>query len=65
MTRTEFLYGADPAKAITDAAARLGADAIVVGSHGRSGVKRAVYGSVAEEVLRASDRPGFVARANE
>lgn len=65
VTRTELLHGADPAKAIVEAAARLGADAIVVGSHGRTGMKRAALGSVAEEVLRASHRPVFVARANE
>lgn len=33
------------------------ADLIVVGSHGRRGVRRWILGSVAEQVMRISDRP--------
>lgn len=32
-------------------------DLIVVGTHGRTGVKRVVLGSVAEQIFRLSDRP--------
>lgn len=65
VTRTELLHSRNPAQAIVEAAARLGADAIVVSSHGRSGFKRAALGSVAEEVLRLASRPVFVVRATE
>lgn len=41
-----------PADVILDAAARLGAELIVVGSHGRSGLRRLTLGSVAETVVR-------------
>jgi nucleotide-binding universal stress UspA family protein len=42
---------------ILDAAAAAGADLIVMGSHGRTGVKRLVLGSVAEHVLRHAPCP--------
>jgi nucleotide-binding universal stress UspA family protein len=43
--------------------ARLGnADLIVVGSHGRTGIKRLMLGSVAAQVVAQSDVPVLVAR---
>ncbi len=50
------------ADGILAAAERLDADAIVLGSHGRSGFKRALLGSVAEAVARQSRRPVLIAR---
>ncbi len=38
------------------------ADLIVMGTHGRSGIKRLVLGSVAENVLRGSSCPVLVVR---
>lgn len=38
------------------------ADLIVIGSHGRSGVKRLLLGSVAEHLLRLSNRPILLVR---
>ena len=38
-------------------AARNGSDAIVIGTHGRAGLSRAVLGSVAEGIVRRSDIP--------
>lgn len=38
------------------------ADLIVMGTHGRSGIKRLVLGSVAENVLRSSPCPVLVVR---
>ncbi len=52
--------GGDAAEQLVAAAVRLGVDAIVVASHGRSGVKRAVLGSVAEGVLRRAEVPVYV-----
>jgi nucleotide-binding universal stress UspA family protein len=62
VTRTEVLRSSDAAKAICEAAERLGVDAVVMASHGRTGVARAVLGSVADAVLRASRRPVFIVR---
>ncbi len=51
-TRVEVVEGRSIALEILSAAARLDADLIVIGTHGRTGLRRAAYGSVAEEVLR-------------
>jgi len=61
-TRIVVLQGDNPAKLICTEAARSGADVVCLGSHGRSGVSRALLGSVAEEVIRASDRPVLIVR---
>lgn len=37
-------------------------DVITMATHGRSGIQRAVYGSVAEEVLRRSSKPVLLVR---
>lgn len=42
----------DPAQEITEFVRRGDFDAIVIGTHGRTGLKRAVLGSVAEKVVR-------------
>lgn len=47
---------------ILDAAASAGAELIVMGSHGRTGVKRLVLGSVAEHVLRHATCPVVTVR---
>jgi nucleotide-binding universal stress UspA family protein len=52
-----------PAEAILEAARTTHADAIVMGTHGRSGAGRFFLGSVAEGVLRRADLPVFVAAA--
>lgn len=44
-------------RAITQAAKDQGADVIVMGTHGRSGLSRAVIGSVADRVIRHSEVP--------
>lgn len=43
--------------AIVDKARTIGADLIVMGTHGRTGLARAVIGSVADRVLRHSTVP--------
>jgi nucleotide-binding universal stress UspA family protein len=42
-----------------------GADAIVMSTHGRSGLGRLVFGSVAEQVLRQSRIPVLLVRVSE
>jgi len=51
-----------PAITIVKEASRLGADLIVMGSRGTTGVKRVVVGSTAEKVLRWSGIPVLVVK---
>jgi nucleotide-binding universal stress UspA family protein len=53
---TQVLHGACIDQ-IQSFAARNSSDAIVIGTHGRSGLSRAVLGSVAEGIMRRSDIP--------
>jgi nucleotide-binding universal stress UspA family protein len=57
-----IVRGGDAAKAIAQTAARLGCDAICIASHGRSGITRALVGSVADKLLRATRKPVLVLR---
>ena len=50
------------AAGILQSASQVGADLIVVGSHGRSGVARLMLGSVASKVVAESPVPVLVAR---
>jgi nucleotide-binding universal stress UspA family protein len=50
------------ADALVATAAVLAADAIYVGTHGRTGVKRALLGSVAERVARSAGCPVVIVR---
>jgi nucleotide-binding universal stress UspA family protein len=52
----------DPRDLIVDTAAEIGADLIVMGTHGRRGVSRALLGSVAEGVLRHATCPVLTIR---
>jgi len=53
----------DPGHHIADYAKRLGADLIVLPSHGRRGLSRLLIGSVAERVVRLAHCPVLVLRA--
>ena len=59
----EFLEGGDPATEIVRAAQEWPADIIVMGSHGREGISRALLGSVAESVVRHAPCPVLVVRS--
>jgi nucleotide-binding universal stress UspA family protein len=54
-------YGND-AEEILDHAAEKDIDIVAMTTHGRSGVKRFLLGSVAEKVLRHSPKPVFLVR---
>lgn len=56
---TQLMEG-EPAYEIDQYARQIAADAIVIGTHGRSGLKRLLLGSVAEETLRNSRVPVIV-----
>ncbi len=53
----------DPAEEILAAAEDLGADLVVIATHGRSGLKRLLFGSVAEAVVRRAACPVVTIRA--
>jgi nucleotide-binding universal stress UspA family protein len=52
----------DLAASVNETARRWGADLLVIGTHGRRGVRRVVLGSVAEAVLRLSTMPVLLVR---
>lgn len=54
---TTSLEQADPRDGVLAAAKKAGADLIVMGTHGRRGISRALIGSVAEGVVRRSTVP--------
>ena len=59
-TRVFVAEGRSPAEAIVQAVNRIGPDVVVMSSHGRTGLSRAVRGSVAEHVLRMSPTPVLI-----
>lgn len=62
--RTLLKVGA-PWEEISAVAEEEGADLIVVGTHGRKGLARALLGSVAESVIRTATRPVVAVHAPE
>ena len=62
---THILRGDDAARTIAQTAARLGVDVICLASHGRSGISRALVGSVADKLLRATRKPVLVLRPTD
>jgi nucleotide-binding universal stress UspA family protein len=56
----EHVSGGRPHKVIGDYAEDHGVDLIVMGSHGRAGVRRALLGSVTERTLRSTHVPVLV-----
>jgi nucleotide-binding universal stress UspA family protein len=58
----DFLAEGAPGDEIAAAAKSFGADLIVIGSHGRTGISRVLMGSVAEAVMRHAPCPVLVVR---
>ena len=54
-----------PHRTILDYAEEAGADLIVMGTHGRTGLERYLLGSVTEKVVRTADAPVLTIRAPE
>lgn len=54
--------GASVPAVITDAANALGCDLIIMGSHGRTGIKKLILGSQANETLQLSKVPVLVVK---
>lgn len=56
---------ADPSTAICDATVEANVDLIVLSTHGRTGIGRWYYGSVANKVIRSVDCPVLLVRSRE
>ena len=63
--RIRVIEGFPEADAIIDFAGQELMDLIVMSTHGRSGISRWVYGSVAEKILHHTPCPVLVVRAKE
>ena len=59
---TKLLKGQVIAREISNAAKELNADLIVIGSHGRTGLKKLFLGSVAQSILSEGTTPVLVVR---
>jgi nucleotide-binding universal stress UspA family protein len=62
ITKVEVAQSDRPSTAICQAAERFGADLICIGSHGGSGLSKAILGSVAQDVMARSHLPVLVVR---
>ena len=60
--RTVHVPDQHPAEGIVETADKIGADLIVMGSHGRRAIGRLMLGSVVSEVLARSKVPALVVR---
>lgn len=63
VAETQLVEHNDPVKAIHEA--ETGHDLVVMGTHGRRGFNRWMFGSVAEGALRRSSKPFLLVRGEE
>ncbi len=63
--RVEVVEGNNISEALCQAADRLKADLIIMGTHGRTGLAHAFIGSVAERTLRSAPCPVLTVRGEE
>ena len=59
------LRSGEPAAEVNPMAGEIGADLIIIGTHGRTGLKHLLMGSVAENILRTADVPVLCVRTGE
>jgi nucleotide-binding universal stress UspA family protein len=57
---TEVISARGPGEQILGCGQSIGADLIVVGTHGARGVERMLVGSVADKVIRGATQPVLV-----
>ncbi len=55
----------DPARTIVRSAREEGADMVVISTHGETGWRHTLFGSVTEKVVRLADRPVLVIQAEQ
>jgi len=58
----QHVKSGEPATEINTVVKETGADMIVIGTHGRTGLKHLLLGSVAESILKAADVPVLCVR---
>jgi nucleotide-binding universal stress UspA family protein len=58
------LRSGEPAAEMNSMAAEVSADMIIIGTHGGSGIKHLLMGSVAESILRTADVPVLSVRSS-
>ena len=58
--QVEVVTGFNPAEMISQAAERLESDVICLSTHGRSGISKAILGSVAEALVRRATVPVLI-----
>ena len=61
--KTALVVSESPAKGIVDYAEKEGVDLIVISTHGRTGLRRMMIGSVAERVVRHAHCPVLTLRS--
>ncbi len=61
--KAEVLKSGPAADMISEYATKTGADLIVIATHGRSGISRWIWGSVADRILRSAGVPVLMVRA--
>jgi universal stress protein A len=59
----QHLRSGEPAAEVNTMAGEIGADIIVIGTHGRTGLKHLLLGSVAESILKTADVPVVCVRS--
>ena len=59
---TKLIHGVSPAEGIMLTADEIGADLIIMGSHGRTGIQKMFLGSVAQNVLTQSPIPVLIVK---
>lgn len=59
----EVIFNSRVAESLADYASSMEADLIIIATHGRSGVNRWAYGSVADKILRSTCMPVLMVRA--
>lgn len=62
VVNTRIIREVPPAIGIVTIADEVNADLIIMGSHGRSGIKKFILGSVAQEVLTQSQLPVLIVK---
>lgn len=65
ITSHSLIYAGDPRREIPVAATRIGTDLIILSTHGRGGLKHALLGSIAEDVVRRAPCAVLVVRQVE
>jgi nucleotide-binding universal stress UspA family protein len=63
--KVRVAFGEHVYDVIEDEAKQWSADLIIVGTHGRRGIRRLLLGSVAEDLIRISSKPVLLVRGTE